>query len=131
MASQTAQLIDIPDDILLGTNVFLRVDFNVPLSFEKIDEEDLSTNYAVLSNSRINDSLPTINYLREKGAKIVIYSHLGRPKSLSTIEERKKKFSLKHISNILSTMINTEVKFVDDCIGEKLQHEINNNMENG
>ena len=61
-------------------------------------------------------SLPTINYALEKGAKVIIASHLGRPKGKS-VEE----MSLKPVVKILSGLLKKDVVFVDDCVGEKVR----------
>jgi len=86
-----------------GKKVLVRVDFNVPL-----DENGTITN-----EKRIIASLPTIQYLSEKGAKVILMSHLGRPKG-----KKDPKQSLKPVADNLSTKIDASVSFVDDCIGD-------------
>jgi len=88
-----------------GKKVFVRVDFNVPM--------DKSGN--VTDDTRVKASLSTINYLREKGAKVIVASHLGRPKG-----KRVEEFSLKPVAPILAALLKKEVPFIDDCIGEKV-----------
>ncbi len=88
-----------------GKKVFVRVDFNVPM--------DKSGN--VTDDTRVKASLSTMNYLREKGAKVIVASHLGRPKG-----KRVEEFSLKPVAPILAALLKKEVPFIDDCIGEKV-----------
>jgi phosphoglycerate kinase len=85
-----------------GKRVFVRVDFNVP------QNEDGS----ISDDSRIRAALPTINLLRNAGAKVILASHLGRPKG------KTEKYSLKPVAKRLSELIKTSVIEVDDCIGE-------------
>jgi len=97
-----------------GKRVFLRVDFNVPIKEGK-----------VTSDNRVRAHIPTINHALEKGAKIIIASHLGRPKG-----KRVEEMSLKPVAPILSGLIQQEVVFVDDCVGEKVTQAISK-MKNG
>jgi len=97
-----------------GKRVMVRVDFNVPL-----DE-----NFNITDNSRISAALPTINKLISDGAKVILMSHLGRPKG------EEEKFSLKHIVNNLSELLNIPVSFSENCIGEKTKREVKN-LQNG
>jgi phosphoglycerate kinase len=89
-----------------GKRVLVRVDFNVPQ-----DESG-----GITDDTRIRAALPTINYLRESGAKVVLMSHLGRPKGKSA------KFSLRPVAarlkEILPRIASAQVVFVEDCIGE-------------
>ena len=87
---------------LKGKKVLLRVDLNVPMKNGDITEI-----------SRIEKIIPTINLLLEKQAKIIIISHIGRPKG-KVIKE----MSLKPISEKLSTLLNREVLFNEDLISE-------------
>lgn len=86
-----------------GKRVFLRVDFNVPIK-----------NGSVKDDTRIVEALPTINYLKNKGAKVIMASHLGRPKGEFNLD-----FSLKPIAEYFSGKF-FPIKFVEDCIGEKV-----------
>jgi phosphoglycerate kinase len=84
----------------------IRVDFNVPLDKE----------FKITDDKRIRAALPTINKILKDGGSVVLMSHLGRPKG-----GPEDKYSLKHILADLSKMLNVEVKFVADCIGEKAE----------
>jgi phosphoglycerate kinase len=89
-----------------GKKAIVRVDFNVPL-----DKETL----AVTDDTRIRGALPTIKKILNDGGSAILMSHLGRPK-----EGPEDKFSLKHIIPSLSEHLGIDVKFVDDCIGDKV-----------
>ena len=82
-----------------GKRVLVRCDFNVPM-----DE-----NGNITDDIRITSSLPTINYLIEQGAKVILMSHLGRPKG-----EANKKYTLEAVANRLKELLNKEVIFADD-----------------
>jgi phosphoglycerate kinase len=82
----------------------IRVDFNVPL-----DE-----NYNITDDNRIQGALPTIKKILGDGGSVILMSHLGRPKDGPT-----EKYSLKHLVNHLSGVLNTNVQFADDCIGQQ------------
>lgn len=94
-----------------GKKVLVRVDFNVPMDGEKITD-----------TTRIEASLPTINYLLENGASVVLMSHLGRPKG-----EYKEEFSLAPVAKKLSEFLKKDVKFVaskvvvDDEVKSKIK----------
>ena len=102
------QLRDINSLDLNNKLVALRCDFNVPI-----------TNSIIEDNTRIKAALPSLNLLTEKGARVFILSHLGRPKG-----EKNLKYSLEPIAKELSTLLKKEVKFVDDCISEKASEAI-------
>ena len=93
---------------LRGKRVFIRVDFNVPLS-EKNEITD---------DTRILLSLPTIRFVIEAGGKAILASHLGRPKG-----KRDPKFSLAPVAERLSQLLGKVVALVSDCIGEEVQKE--------
>jgi len=88
-----------------GQQVFLRVDFNVP--FEPSPEGP-----KVSDDTRIQETLPTLNLLLEKGASLVLASHLGRPKGKPV-----EKYSLRPIAAHLSKLLKCPVHFASDCIG--------------
>jgi len=106
---------NIRDISVKGKKVLIRVDFNVPLD-EKLNITD---------DSRIQAALPTIKKVITEGGRAIIISHLGRPKI--GFEER---FSLKHLIKHLSKLLETEVGFSPDCIGEKTLFDISK-MKNG
>jgi len=92
-----------------GKRCFVRADFNVPLDeFQKITDD-----------SRIRGALPTINDLIDRGAKIILASHLGRPRG-----ERHPEMSLRPVQTRLSRLLKQEVKFVDNCIGEEVEKAV-------
>jgi len=88
-----------------GKRVLVRVDFNVPLNEQ----------FEVTDDTRIRAAIPTLEKLAKDGAKVIVMSHLGRPKS-----GPEDKFSLKHIVSCLSSLTTCSVSFVEDCIGEKV-----------
>lgn len=98
-----------------GKKVLVRCDFNVPQT------EDGT----ITDNRRIVSALDTIKYLIENNAKVILCSHLGRPKG-----EFKKEFSLKPIAEELSKLLGKEVKLASDVIGESAQ-ELTSNMKEG
>jgi len=106
---------NISDISLKGKKVLIRVDFNVPLD----------KHFDITDDSRIKAALPTIKKVIADGGKAIIMSHLGRPKS--GFEEQ---FSLKHIIKHLSDLLETEVAFSVDCIGENTLTDISK-MESG
>jgi len=88
---------------LAGKRVLMRVDFNVP--------QDKVTG-AITNNQRIAAALPTIKYALEKGASVVLMSHLGRPDG-----QKIAKFSLQPVAAELAKLLGRPVKFLDDCVG--------------
>ncbi len=84
-----------------GKRVIVRVDFNVPLKDGKVE-----------SDKRIKESLPTINYLREQGAKVILMSHLGRPDG-----KRVPEMSLRPVADALAALLGAPVAFAEDCVG--------------
>ncbi len=104
------------DDLQLkGKKVLVRVDFNVPLN-NKLEITD---------DRRIKASLPTIKKIIEDGGKVILMSHLGRPKG-----EIKPEFSLKPAAERLRKLLNKEVKFLHECIGKEVEDTVNS-LENG
>ncbi|QQK07655.1 phosphoglycerate kinase [Miniphocaeibacter halophilus] len=98
-----------------GKKVLVRVDFNVPMS--KTEEG------VITDDARIVAAIPTIQYLIDNQAKVILMSHLGRPKG-----EPKKEFSLAPVAKRLSELINTEVKFLDSdtVVDDNVIEEVNN-----
>ena len=100
------------DDLnVKGKKILVRVDFNVPL-----DE-----NQKITSDFRIKAALPTIKKLLEGGARVILMSHLGRPKG-----EKKPEFSLKPVAERLSELIPNKVSFAPDCIGNPVKKMVDN-----
>jgi phosphoglycerate kinase len=91
-----------------GRRVFVRVDFNVPIK-----------NGAITDDTRIRASLPTIQYLLEKGATVVLASHLGRPKGKPNPE-----FSLRPVAGRLSQLLGRPVRFAEDSVGDAAREAI-------
>src|SRR5574341_1334363 len=100
--------LSIRDLELKGKRVFIRVDFNVPLAAGKVTDD-----------TRIRESLPTIKYAREHGARVILASHLGRPKG-----KRNPEMSLKPAAERLAEMLGAPVAFADDCIGEVAERKV-------
>jgi len=98
-----------------GKTVFVRVDFNVPLN----DQGEIR------NDTRIKASLPTINYLLAKEARLVLASHLGRPKG-----KFDPKMSLKPVAARLGALIGREVLFAPDCIGDEVD-KLKSGLEDG
>jgi 3-phosphoglycerate kinase len=101
-----------------GKRVLVRVDFNVPT-------ETRSGKIRVIDDTRIRETLPTINYLREHGAKTILMSHFGRPKGKPV-----EKYSLRPIGEYLHSLIHQPVIFSHDTIGD-VPTKIVEHMENG
>lgn len=101
-----------------GQRVLVRVDFNVPT-------EERAGQIAITDDTRIRESLPTINYLRENGAKTILMAHFGRPKGKPV-----EKYSLRPVGDYLHTLINHPVAFSHDPIG-KIPEEIIAHMNEG
>ena len=89
-----------------GKRVLVRVDFNVPV-------EETNGTIRITDDTRIREALPTINWLREHGAKTILMSHFGRPKG-----KRVPKYSLRPVGDHLHTLINHPVAFSHDTIGD-------------
>lgn len=100
---------------LKDKKVIIRCDFNVPIKNGIIEDDN-----------RIVESLPTINLVKDKGAKIILMSHLGRVQS---VEDKINK-TLKPVADRLSELLNQKIIFVDETRGEKLEQAINN-LKNG
>lgn len=96
----------IEDIAVEGKKVLVRVDFNVPLD----DDGNIT------DDRRIREALPTIKYLREHNARVILMSHLGRPKG-----KFNEKYSLKPVAERLSERLNCEVKLAKDVVGDEVE----------
>lgn len=99
-----------------GKRALIRVDFNVPLDKETLEVQD---------DTRIRAAIPTIQHVLKNGGSVVLMSHLGRPK-----EGFEARFSLKNIVSHLSNKLGVDVKFAEDCIGEKAT-SLSSNLQPG
>ena len=98
------------DDLdLQGKRTLVRVDFNVPLDADG----------TVTDETRVNAALPTIKELQSKGAKIILASHLGRPKG-----ERNSSMSLSPVAPLLAQKLGTPVLFLEDCVGDQVKSAV-------
>jgi len=102
MASPLAGITSIKDMPIEGKRLFIRVDFNVPLEDGKITDD-----------SRIREALPTIKHALERGARVILASHLGRPK-----KGPDPKLSMEPCGARLAELLGVEVHVPDDCIGD-------------
>ncbi|MEM3004758.1 MAG: phosphoglycerate kinase, partial [Candidatus Bathyarchaeia archaeon] len=97
-----ASITDLPDEFYRGKTVLVRVDYNVPLK-----------EGSVADDHRIRVSIPTLNYLSSRAAKLVLVSHLGRPEG-----KRDMKMSLRPVATRLRSLLHgRDVKWIDECIG--------------
>ncbi len=109
----------IKDIDIKGKRVFIRVDFNVPIKNGRIEDD-----------TRILGALPTIKYAIEQGAKVILASHLGRPiKDKKKAEEKgmpydASKYSLASVSEKLAELLEKDVQFADDCVGEEVKNTV-------
>jgi len=110
MSKATVRDIDVK-----GKRVLVRVDFNVPL-----DDEGRITD-----DTRIRAALPTVKYLLDRGAKVILASHLGRPKG-----QRKDEFSLAPVAMRLEELLKQSVRKLDDCVGDQVKAAVAS-MKNG
>ncbi len=104
MAKSTVQDLNVR-----GKRVFTRVDYNVPM-------EEKDGQMVINDDTRIRETLPTLELLIEKGARIILAAHLGRPKG-----KREPSMSLRPAAAKLADLLCRPVAFVDDCIGEKVE----------
>ncbi|MCR2822452.1 phosphoglycerate kinase [Lederbergia panacisoli] len=103
----------IKDIDVKGKRVFCRVDFNVPMNEGKVTDD-----------TRIKAALPTIQFLSEQGAIVILASHLGRPKG-----EVKEELRLTPVAERLSELLNKEVAKADEAFGENVKQQISNLQE--
>ena len=100
--------LSIRDLELKGKRAFIRVDFNVPLKDGKVEDD-----------TRIRASLPTIQYAIEHSSRVILASHLGRPKG-----QRVEKYSLRPVAAHLSRLLDRTVSFAEDCVGKEAQEKV-------
>jgi phosphoglycerate kinase len=99
---------------LKGKRIFIRADFNVPLD----------DNLMIADDRRIRSTLPTINYVIDEGAKVVLSSHLGRPGG-----KRDPRLSLAPVAKRLQRLLNKEVIFAPDCVGTQVENLVSKMKE--
>jgi phosphoglycerate kinase len=100
--------LSIKDLDLKSQRVFIRVDFNVPIKDGEVEDD-----------TRIRAAIPTVNYATEHGARVILASHLGRPKG-----QRVDKYSLGPVAEHLSQLIAKPVGFAADCVGDAAQQTV-------
>ncbi len=100
--------LSIKDVDIKSKRVFIRVDFNVPLKDGKVEDD-----------TRMRASLPTIQHAIEQHARIILASHLGRPKG-----ERVEKYSLRPVAEHLAELLSRQVAFADDCVGPQANEKV-------
>src|SRR6516225_10021075 len=107
MAKLTVRDLDVK-----GKRVFMRVDYNVPL-------EEKDGKMVITDSTRIVETLPTLKLLIEKGGRLILTAHLGRPKG-----KREATMSLRPVAMRLAELLGRPVAFIDDCIGEKVEKTV-------
>ena len=111
------QIRNVTDLNLAGKKVFLRLDLNVPISGE-------GENKVIDDDTRIREALPTIQHCLEKGAKVILCSHLGRPDG-----KRSAKYSLEPVAKRLAELLDREVLLSEEAVGEGVHQMIHHSKE--
>src|SRR6059036_2682564 len=106
--------LSISDLNLTGKRVFMRVDFNVPLAAGQITDDN-----------RIEASLPSVRYVLEKGGRLILASHLGRPKGTP-----EPKYSLRPVAARLGELLGKPAAFAPDCVGPQVEKMVAD-LQNG
>ncbi len=109
MTVATSQKLSIRDLDLKGKRLLVRVDYNVPLGPDRVVSDD----------TRIRASLPTLNYARKQGARLVLVSHLGRPKGKPAEE-----FRMAPVAKRLGELLDAPVQTAADCIGDSVRRKV-------
>src|SRR3989338_6363884 len=99
---------DLKDSELTGKRILVRVDFNVPMD----------TDRNITDDRRIKESLPTIKFLIDKGSKIILISHLGRPNGVT------EELRLDKVAKRLSLLLNKHIIKLDDSIGAEVESDL-------
>jgi phosphoglycerate kinase len=107
--------LSIKDLDLKGKRVFVRVDYNVPVKDGEVEDD-----------TRVRASLPTLKYAIEQGARVILASHLGRPKG-----ERNEKYSLRPVAEHLQALLGQPVAFAEDCVGEAAKSAVESLKDGG
>src|SRR5260221_6928465 len=100
--------LSIRDLDLPGKRLFIRVDFNVPIKDGAVEDD-----------TRIRAAIPTINFATEHGARVILASHLGRPKG-----QRVDKYSLRPVAEHLAKLLHRPVSFATDCVGDPAAEKV-------
>src|SRR5712671_6290403 len=106
--------LSIRDLDLPGKRLFIRVDFNVPVQDGAVEDD-----------TRIRAAIPTINFATEHGARVILASHLGRPKG-----QRVDKYSLRPVAEHLAKLLDRPVSFATDCVGDPAAENVDG-LEDG
>ncbi|MEY4167523.1 MAG: hypothetical protein RIR52_1347 [Acidobacteriota bacterium] len=101
--------LSIRDLDLSGKKVFIRVDFNVPIEDGRVTDD-----------TRITSAIPTIQYAIDKGARVILASHLGRPKG-----QRNLKYTLRPVAEHLARLLGRPIAFAADCVGDEAARVVN------
>ena len=101
--------LSIRDLDLSGKKVFIRVDFNVPIEDGRVTDD-----------TRITSAIPTIQYAIDKGARVILASHLGRPKG-----QRNLKYTLRPVAEHLARLLGRTIAFAADCVGDEAARVVN------